>query len=262
MIGDGGQEEGWVVCRIFKKKNHLKTLESPLASSITEETIMRNNHDHHESMFDVDDDEGSLEQILEQMGRSCKEEEQQQHQNDTIMNKNDNNHNIINNNGYFHHDKFLKLPRLESPKSNNTYGYHPILEGTYSGSGSSSGFVHHQSESTTSHLNNGLITSWAALDRLVASQLNGSGAGQTETSRGPLCFNAGEPYGLLSEHDLQIPTLRSSSLSSIISSSSSAHNYDYTTSEIDLWNFARSASSLVSSSGSEPLCHVSNTSSV
>ena len=57
MIGDGGQEEGWVVCRIFKKKNHLKTLESPLASSITEETIMRNNHDHHESMFDVDDDE-------------------------------------------------------------------------------------------------------------------------------------------------------------------------------------------------------------
>ncbi|KAF7843864.1 NAC domain-containing protein 43 [Senna tora] len=35
MGGDGAQgEEGWVVCRIFKKKNHLKTLDCPLSSSI------------------------------------------------------------------------------------------------------------------------------------------------------------------------------------------------------------------------------------
>ncbi|XP_028779776.1 NAC domain-containing protein 43 [Neltuma alba] len=268
VIGDAAQEEGWVVCRIFKKKNHLKTLESPLASSITEETIRSHQPD---SMFEGDDDdEGALEQIFEQMGRSCCKEEEQNDPtttnnnnrriirpfDDTVMNNNNNNNFS---HGYFHHDRFLKLPRLESPRSNN-YGYHPIIEGAHGG-GSEHSFVHHQTESATSSANGGLITNWAALDRLVASQLNG----QTETSRSLAGFNTtGDPpmgYGL-SDHDLQLPTLRSSSsLSSIISSS--AHNgganYDYT-SEIDLWNFARSSSSLVS--GSEPLCHVSNTSSV
>ncbi|KAK4267077.1 hypothetical protein QN277_023913 [Acacia crassicarpa] len=280
VIGDGAQEEGWVVCRIFKKKNHLKTLD-PLASSITEETI-RSSHDHHHesSMFDVDEEEeGALEQILEQMGRSCCKEEQEQQSDPTSNNNNNrrisrpfndtvmNNNNL--NNGYFHHDRSLKLPGLESPKSNNNYGYHPIIEGAYGGCGGETSFVHHQTESASSSVNGGLITNWAALDRLVASQLNG---GQTtETSRSPPYFNtagAGDPptmgYGL-SEHDLQLPTLRSSlSLSSIISSSghnsTTGTNYDYTASEIDLWNFARSASSLVT--GSEPFCHVSNTSSV
>ncbi|XP_054784585.1 NAC domain-containing protein 43-like [Prosopis cineraria] len=257
VMGDGGQEEGWVVCRIFKKKNHLKTLESPLASSIAEETMRSHNHD---SIFDAcDDDEGALEQILEQMGRNCCKEEEHNDPttnrritkrfDDTVITTTNNN------NGYFHHDRFSKLPRLESPTStNNNTGYHPIMEAAYGGGDRS--FVHHQTESAASSVNAGLITNWAALDRLVASQLNG----QTETSRSLPCFNtAGDP---ISGYDRQLPTLRPSSLSSIISSSSalnSGANYDYT-SEIDLWDFARSASSLVS--GSEPLCHVSNTSSV
>ncbi|KAI4328975.1 hypothetical protein L6164_021285 [Bauhinia variegata] len=264
VMGDGSQEEGWVVCRIFKKKNHLKTLDSPLASSAATH------------MFDSVD-EGALEQILQQMGRSCKEENE--------GNSNDNGRfakprafdsvAIKSNNGYL--DRFMKLPSLESPKSTSLEngaggGYQPIIpdmvtvtdnEGSFSTHQESGGdpnnmLHHHQMESSSS---NGL-TNWAALDRLVASQLNG----QTEASRQLACFN--DPtlgYCTNTDHDLQpLPTLRSSSFSSIISSSShtrSAYSVAPTldnSSEIDLWNFARATSSLLSSS--EPLCHVSNTS--
>ncbi|KAK7275433.1 hypothetical protein RIF29_16550 [Crotalaria pallida] len=278
VMGDGGQEEGWVVCRIFKKKNHLKTLDSPLASSISGEG--RRSH-----LFDSCD-EGALEQILQQMGRGggCKEE-----------NYEANNYNfgryasrpfdtgiINNNNGNYRDNRFMKLPSLESPKStsmeshqnntndndNNTTitnnGYHPIIpidmvtenEGSFTNN-----MVHHHhhhhnpmeasSSSSSMMVGSGGLTNWAALDRLVASQLNGPSMG--------FCT---------SDHDLQFPTLRSSSSSASTHTRAAASasvaafispNQDYT-SEIDLWNFARSTSSLLSSSSSEPLCHVSNTS--
>lgn len=275
MMGDAAQEEGWVVCRIFKKKNHLKTLDSPLSSSISGEG--RRSH-----LFDSCD-EGALEQILQQMGRgSCKEENYEANYNygrfarpfDTD----------INNNGNYH-DRFMKLPSLESPKStsmesqqNNTNnndndnGYHPIIpvemvtenEGPFtthqvSGGGDPNMVHHHPLEASS-----GGLTNWAALDRLVASQLNG----QTEASRQLACFNDPTMGYCTSDHDqLQLPTLRSSSSSSTSSHTRSAAaasaaaflspTQDYN-SEIDLWNFARSTSSLLSSS--EPLCHVSNTS--
>lgn len=264
VIGDGGQEEGWVVCRIFKKKNHLKTLESPLASSITGGTRSSSSLYHQ----DFDDDEGALDQILQQMGRNsnyCKEEEEHDPTtitnsnsrvarpfDDSAINTNNNNHN---NNSYYYHERYSKLPRLESPKSNNNT-YHPIIEGVSFGG-------------DDSNSNSGLITNWAALDRLVASQLNGQNCFNTMTTTldPTMAFCSSDHV-----HDLQLPTLRSSSSSISITSSSLANhnradNYisatqdnNYTSSEIDLWNFARSTSSLVSSS--EPLCHVSNTSSV
>ncbi|XP_027352922.1 NAC domain-containing protein 43-like [Abrus precatorius] len=253
-MGDTAQEEGWVVCRIFKKKKHLKCLESPLASSIAGETGRSN-------LFDSCDD-GALEQIFEQMGSDYKED--------------DYNSGMCSTDGAFsvegYHDKFLKLPSLDSPKSmskerqqndnnennNNGYHYQPIIRVEMvtdnEGSLATHNIIHHPTGC-------GGLTNWATLDRLVASQLNG----QSEASEQLGCFN--DPpiitMGYCSgEHDdhLPLPTL---------SSSSTAHNnaatYTTTTvqeqaypSDVDLWNFARSTSSLLSTS--EPLCHVSNTS--
>ncbi|CAL0315423.1 unnamed protein product [Lupinus luteus] len=268
--GDGGQEEGWVVCRIFKKKNHLKTLDSPLASSICGEG--RISH-----LFDSCD-EGALEQILQQMGRgTCKEEnyEAKNYSNGRYSRPFDTG---ISNNGNYHDNRFMKLPNLESPKStsmeshqNNTNdidtnnnGYHPIMpinmvtenEGSFT-THQDPNMIHHNPLEASSSMvvGSGGLTNWTTLDRLVASQLNGQ---TDQTSRQLACFNDPTIGYCTSYHDLQFPTLRSSSNTGATASDFISPTQDYS-SEIDLWNFARSTSSLLSSS-SEMICHVSNTS--
>ncbi|XVF72947.1 hypothetical protein PTKIN_Ptkin12aG0161400 [Pterospermum kingtungense] len=237
-MGEGTQEEGWVVCRIFKKKNHHKTLDSPISSSslITAET---RNH-----MFSSCN-EGALEQILEYMGRNCKEDSE------------------ANNSGRFlrpietaisngYRDSFMKLPSLESPNSNSSQNcYQPMMtdnEGSITNQVSTG-------DPNSVYQNDSGLTNWAALDRLVASQLNG----QTETSRQLACFNDNNmPYCTSStddHHGLQLPALRSSSISSNGSYHGNTHDYN---SEIDLWSFTRSSS--LSLSSSDPLCHVVNAS--
>lgn len=274
VMGDGGQEEGWVVCRIFKKKNHLKTLDSPLGSGEG-----RRSHSH---LFDSCD-EGALEQILQQMGRGCKEESSYE---GNYNNNNNSNSNSSMNYGRlvrpFDNERFMKLPSLESPKStsmesqhNNNGdkndGYHPIIP-VEMGTDNEGSFATHQHQVSGADPSmvhalevgsgGGGLTNWAALDRLVASQLNG----QTEASRQLACFNDPTIGYCTTDHDLQLPTLRSSSTPSSTSAHSRLHappasyinpTQDFT-SEIDLWNFTRSTSSLLASS--EPLCHVSNTS--
>ncbi|CAI9764125.1 unnamed protein product [Fraxinus pennsylvanica] len=53
------QEVGWVICRIFKKKNQCKTLDS---TSSGDQKLLNSS------------EEGTLEQILQYMGSTCKEE--------------------------------------------------------------------------------------------------------------------------------------------------------------------------------------------
>ncbi|GMI98489.1 NAC SECONDARY WALL THICKENING PROMOTING FACTOR1, Arabidopsis NAC domain containing protein 43 [Hibiscus trionum] len=187
-MGEGTQEEGWVVCRIFKKKNHHKTPDNPISSD-----SIRNH------MFGSCN-EGELEQILEHMPRDC--------------------------NGY--PDSFMKLPSLDSPNSRSSQNcYQPMMvDNQVSGGG----------DPNSVYINDSRLTNWAALDRLVASQLNG----QTETSRQLACFDdttslAYSNSGTDHHHDLQLPAVRYNS-------------------EIDLWSFTRSSSS------SDPLCHVVNAS--
>ncbi|KAG4940099.1 hypothetical protein JHK87_043970 [Glycine soja] len=233
VMGDAAQEEGWVVCRIFKKKNHLKTLDSPLASGEG-----RRSH-----MFDSCD-EGALEQILQQMGRGCKEESSYE-----------GNYNSygrfamgLNNGG-----------GVEMGTDNEgTFTTHQVSGGDPNNNNNNSNIVHPLEVGS----GGGGLTNWAALDRLVASQLNG----QTDASRQLGCaFNDPTMYCTsVDHHDLhhQIPTLRSSSTSANTRPSPAPAfinppTQDFT-SEIDLWNFTRSTSSLLASS--EPLCHVSNTS--
>ncbi|KAJ3672507.1 hypothetical protein LUZ60_007228 [Juncus effusus] len=69
-IGEATQEEGWVVCRVFKKKTHLqKSMDSPKNSFSNSTSIF----DVKNQIRNVSSDE-TLDQILQFMSRSCKEE--------------------------------------------------------------------------------------------------------------------------------------------------------------------------------------------
>ncbi|XP_022769759.1 NAC domain-containing protein 43-like [Durio zibethinus] len=229
-MGEGTQEEGWVVCRIFKKKNHHKTLDSPIISSVTAET---RNH-----MFEACN-EGALEQIFEYVGRNCKEDS-----------KGNNNTRFLRpietaiSDGY--RESFMKLPSLDSPNSSSCQNCNQPMMTDNEGS------ITNQviGDPNSVYHNGSGLTNWAVLDRLVASQLNGA---QTETYRQLPYFNDHTmAYCCPStdHHDLQLPALRSSS----IPYNRSYHGAQDYNSEIDLWGFTRLSSS------SDPLCHVVNAS--
>lgn len=169
-----------MVCRVFKKKNYHKALESPSAS---------NTHPRNDAVLD---------QILMYMGKSssCKQE----------LDPNIHFPNIS--------PPFLHLPELESPTM------HPPLD-------------------PIDEI--GPSSDWATLDRLVASQLNGQSSKQFDED-----FSFSFDHQLMNMHDSSDHHRPNENL----------NGQDVSSSETDLWNFARSSSSL-SSSSSDPLCHLS-----
>ncbi|KAJ9188211.1 hypothetical protein P3X46_003592 [Hevea brasiliensis] len=232
-LGEAAQEEGWVVCRIFKKKNYHKTLDSPLNSSSI------NLEARTTQMFESFN-EGALDQILQYMGKTCEEENEANNTIARFLRPID----ATINNGY--HDRYMKLPRLESPNSSSSQNCYPSMmnEGSISNQVSSM-------DPNSLYPSDSGLTNWAALDRLVASQLNG----QPETSRQFGCTNdpnmaycnpIEQPH-----HDLQFLTLGPSfSLPSSMTYQGIHEDYN---SEIELWNFStRSPSSTL-----DPICRVS-----
>ncbi|KAG6399151.1 hypothetical protein SASPL_140626 [Salvia splendens] len=179
LAGDTVPEEGWVVCRVFKKKNYHKAVESPLASS---PSILPRN-------------DGVLDQlIMYNMGRSssCKQETD---------------HSTMHFPGQ-PAAAFLHLPELlESPNINDDCSFKAP--------------------------SNEMESEWVTLDRLVASQLNG---GQP-----PKQFPS-DDFAFSFDHDEQVQQLMN------------MNNSDRGN-ETDLWTFARS--SALSSSSTDPLCHLS-----
>jgi hypothetical protein len=154
---DAGQEDGWVVCRVFKKKHHVKESGSGGGGG---------KHGHHRSkaaahgQYSSSDD--TLDQILQYMGRSCKQEHE-------ILSPQSGSagrpgpgylrpiETVLGGHG------FMKLPPLESPSAATTTAVvtpPPHVPGEEAGDG----LVHGGG--------NG-ITDWAMMDRLVASHLNG-----------------------------------------------------------------------------------------
>ncbi|XP_043723061.1 NAC domain-containing protein 43-like [Telopea speciosissima] len=279
-MGEPAQEEGWVVCRVFKKKNHHKTIDSPKSSSITV--------DGKTQMFNPSND-GALDQILQYMGRSCKQENETTNMiNINGLNNNNinintitspnnyiNNHNtnlgflrpieVAISNG-LHLDRFLHLPPLESPTLTSLPNDDSIQDcgsqACYRPLDDTQTLTDPELGGATANLNpvyhsEPEISDWAVLDRLVASHLNV----QTETCKQLTCFNEptmafSSPSALPTSDDQEdLPVLLPQLRCSTSASNRSYHNtHDYN-SEIDLWSFTRS-----SSSSSDPLCHVSNTS--
>lgn len=223
MEEEAALEEGWVVCRIFKKKNLNKTLDKPLSSpSISADT-------RNQMLISCDED--TIDQTFHYMGRTCKEEKVSDNSArylrpvDTAIN-------------YVHHDGFMKLPSLESPNSissQNCYLQPMITD--------SEGSITNQ---MSCPLDPG-VDNWAALDRLLAYQLNG----QTETSRQSPCIDPTLTYCTPTDlhHDLRLPALRSSFP---LPSNRSYHGTQDYNNEIDLWNFTTRSSP-------DTLCHLSDT---
>ncbi|KAF8060445.1 hypothetical protein N665_1215s0016 [Sinapis alba] len=194
IIGEASQDEGWVVCRIFKKKNLHKTLNScPIGGGASLSGGGDTARTSSSSQFFNDD---SLEQFLELMGRSCKEE--------------------------LNLDPFMKLPNLESPNSQT------FNNNCHVSSPDTNHVVHVSNVVDTS-----FVTSWSALDRLVASQLNGPSIAAVD------------------QDHLALPSLRSP-YPSLNRSDSYHHGLPLEhPPEMELWD-------TTTSSSSDPFCHVSN----
>ncbi|KAK9049467.1 hypothetical protein SSX86_031562 [Deinandra increscens subsp. villosa] len=134
---DSSQEEGWVVCRVFKKKNYHKVLESPprlLPKSMDSRT-----------QFQTLNKDGVLDQLLMYMssGMSCK------HENESLTT----NHNTMQQLNY--------LPRLESPTIASTNFDQGLTYKPY------------VNNFPTDHDSREHFDNWADLEGLMTSQLSG-----------------------------------------------------------------------------------------
>ncbi|XP_062029773.1 NAC domain-containing protein 43-like [Rosa rugosa] len=242
-IGESMAEDGWVVCRVFKKKNYQKALESPKASFSMDSP--------NNQMLPGSRNDGVLDQILLYMGRTtCKIE----------------NHESL-------HERFMHLPRLESqtslPSLPVQFDHDRSFKACYHDQTIDDMLIetdHHQQQqqqqpSPTNQPNDlvdhpdhddpktRIVNDWATLDRLVASQLNGH---EDETSKHLSCF--GDPNMAFcssppsNDEDLQLsyPYLRQGRISQ--------NQSEVFNSENDLWSFTKSSPS---PSSSDPLCHLS-----
>ncbi|EEF43457.1 NAC domain-containing protein 43 [Ricinus communis] len=269
-IGDGISEEGWVVCRVFRKKNYQKTLESPKGSSSSMDSktqILGSGND------------GVLDQILLYMGRTCKmENESFSHHMNLSSNNTNNSIRFLsaNNTGISTeglHERFMHLPRLDSPTlpsvplSSPSFDQERNLKSCYQSydemlssennnepsSTNNSNNHHHQgngfdisSSSAQENCKSSGVNDWVTFDRLVASQLNG----QVETSKQLSCFSdPNGSFGFSTDDDMQLSHIH---VQSNRSNQPNSHQV-YSTNENDLWSFTKSSSP----SSSDPLCHLS-----
>ncbi|XP_073011471.1 NAC domain-containing protein 43-like [Typha latifolia] len=215
-IGEAIQEDGWVVCRVFKKKNYHKAMDSPnnSSSSTTREAKIT-------QMMQSSCD-GALDQILQCIDRSFKQE-------NVSLNKHSIYNDTFNSNARYLrpidtvfdadvHERFLKLPGLESPSIATAY---TPLPQTDDGCSNQTSFlqetIHAVIDMDEDYNAKAGIANWVTLDRLVASHLNG----QSEASKQLASFE--DPcFAFGSSQDL---------------------NHDNGRGNGDLWSFAMSASS-------------------
>ena len=171
----GNQEDGWVVCRVFKKKNLHKNLDSPNNSS----SIISTDAKTHLLLHSRSD--GSLDQILQYMERSCKQETESIINN---INMNSSNNPTSSNSRYLRpietfsgaglSERFLELPALENPTMADEFSL--SSEGIHA--------VVNNMDQAYNHADLGL-GDWVALDRLEASHLDG----QSDASKQLSCFS-------------------------------------------------------------------------
>lgn len=251
-------EDGWVVCRVFRKKicgQKTTIVDCSLkASSGTDFTDTRAAAFHIPNPQNGDDAHGVLDQILMYMGRSgasaCKQE-----QNDAAAAA-----------AAMDIERYMHLPRLESPTQidHDLYFSEQTEEelnctnyndgGAVRGGGSCETAAQTQQPPDGGHHTHGHLNNWAAMDRLLASQLNGQ-VHHEKANKQSTCVAFGDgtaatvPFCISPEngaHERPTTDLRCS-IRGI-----SSHQATYG-SDNDLWGFNRCSSS----SSSDPLSHLS-----
>ncbi|GAB4861538.1 hypothetical protein Ancab_036730 [Ancistrocladus abbreviatus] len=237
--GEITQEEGWVVCRIFKKKfhhhiNHHKYPGSPISSSSTLTPLNRTSTPNTIPLAAditaaattmVDEysplsDEGALEQIFRKTRRETEDQPITGHRDPVMM--------IDRANDISPLDRSMKLPALESP---NSICYQLL--------------PHHSDDMLISigkevpsneapkPVYDPVLSDWVVFDRLVASHLNG------ETSKLLASFaDHNVAFSTLSDGEHHGHDHAVHSISEIRPSSSNRGSLDGNhCSEVDLWSF-------------------------
>ncbi|KAL7149780.1 hypothetical protein ABFS83_05G063600 [Erythranthe nasuta] len=263
ILGDSsslGAEEGWVVCRVFKKKNYHKALESPLM--MTSSSSLSNNNSNNLPR----NEGGVLDHLLMYMARSpspssCKQE------NESLINtshfRSPNQSSPAGN--FIHHHHHLPglmdinpTTAINNNSNNNNNNNNNNLNQPPSSSSSLASYIgedHHMMMPIFSdrHQN----SDWVSMDRLVASQLNGQppppnqlfGYGEDDIINGEFSFHDDDGEPLIMNHDMMHG-------GSDDRANDDRHDGSRNC-ETGLWNFAGPSSSSLSSSSSDPMCHLS-----
>uniref|UniRef100_A0A7N0R9L4 NAC domain-containing protein n=1 Tax=Kalanchoe fedtschenkoi TaxID=63787 RepID=A0A7N0R9L4_KALFE len=245
LVGESMQEDGWVVCRVFTKKNYQKASDSPKNSFISSSRPSQMQRDSNTNPV--------LDQILLYMGKNCNQLENENKMNSRLLDTHHNNQDASMQ--FIHpdlsqfdeeiiHEKFLHLPRLEgSPAC-----YPSSMEETMI-------MANRSSER---------VSDWVALDRLVASQLNGGHVSEMifdQTSRQLSCMssdpNSNMPTFDFSQQHNDGPLLSELPLNHFNRSTNQESSQQvYCSEQVDLWTFSSNHGSS-SNSSSDPLGQLS-----
>ncbi|PKI64376.1 hypothetical protein CRG98_015236, partial [Punica granatum] len=252
-------EEGWVVCRVFRKKNFQKTLDhSPKSSSSTsmDSKLIHNlSTTNNLNINNIKDNPSSvLDQILLYMGErnsACKIETSQPRMPVTLDPSDY--CDTVSSIKLIHqplpdlHERFMHLPRLECPATLPSIFPTPPLDQHNVHQPFDELTDHNQDQSTQSLT----VGDWAAFDRLVASQLNGQAETPSDSAFGLQLANEEEEEE--EEEDAnegQVPSIPRFRISRPHHQNLQPYNGNE---NADLWSFTKSSSP----QPSDPLRHLS-----
>ncbi|CAO2190046.1 unnamed protein product [Urochloa humidicola] len=197
---DAGQEDGWVVCRVFKKKHHHKESSGGSGGGGKHDGGKGAAAPPHGGGLHYSSSDDALDQILQYMTRPCKQEHEHllsPHDGtggagagrsaaryppylrsiDTVLSG----------------PMFMKLPPLESPSSAGPAAALTTPHVSAAGDAADTGGAG-AGEDDPIHGGGGIgnngITDWAMMDRLVASHLNGHQGPDATAAADQLCFDS------------------------------------------------------------------------
>ncbi|KAJ7538421.1 hypothetical protein O6H91_11G047100 [Diphasiastrum complanatum] len=218
---NGGNEDGWVVCRVFKKRTSQKTYQRESAACLYEEqNVLFPDVDSPKKLMINREMASYHHQFL------CKQE----------MHLDDFN---------TYHDPFSQMPQLESPKVGNHASLSCPLKGLICGTvmrpenhpprlSLECEIDDHEriedSKSEMQNFNNKPVTDWRMVDRLAASQLS-----QEIAMKDPMRYNSGDSTGNnaeLRDHDVAL-LMRMSKEQQL------PQEFNAGSCEGDLWSFGR-----------------------
>ncbi|CAN1177896.1 NAC domain-containing protein 43 [Linum perenne] len=293
VIGEGGSEEGWVVCRVFRKKNYQKSLESPRSSSGNSSSSILHHMDSKSHILMNSPSaaryggstDGVLDQILMYMGRrnatttststststTCKAENDYSSfsMGSSISNSNTNIiSGVVGGEGGFIHlprlvvdqqqqhqqqQSFGDEAMLTSENNNNNDNYNAINNNETSSAKQGTGFdVTPVYRTGRGGGGNGMIVNdWVALDRLVASQLNGHLHNDVVDGN-----DNDDDHEDMQMEDEQFRSILNHVV--VPAGGRQQHQLIYSSErENDIWTNFNNHSSSSPSSSSDPLCHLS-----